>query len=771
MSKSTSELELLISLQSDKFDKEMSALNVKMDKLGETGKRTTGSIGDGWKEAAAKMGIAALAVAGLSKAFDTMIGKETSLAGFSALTGVTGDSLQRFGNLAEELAIKFGTGVNDQIDTFKGILSKLGPDMAKSEEAMQSMTDTINTLAVASGLTATDSMQALTNAVTLLGTDMTDPMAVANEMARVMNVMAAGAKEGSAEIPELNDAMNESLAIASSMGISIEGVVVALEAFDKAGAKGSQGGTAFRNLLAGLATDSKVALRTFDQMGVSGREIAELMKTDVSAGFALLRRGLQNVGTEFDQATAIANIWGKENQAAITGVVRLDGEMSKMLKTVKDTSVGYEQAGIMLDTTEKKWQRFTTFLESKVVWVLEGVKKEIVDIADSIERTFSGDTMSQLLSDMFGGGADVGMTAAIAQARKESEQYMDPWEKMFGPSAETIARVQKRAKELTEISKRTIAENKDAIKSGMGLGAFGQFAAEAGKAPVIPAGPKEGDVSPDGKMIFKNGAWVPKVKTGGGKGASKGKVGAEDLGWMKGYIPTSTEFRKTIDQLVSDYDTDFIARMGGIQMPDITERWATEQADAMTEFIVSMERDFKKVENLARAIEGVVSETFGGIGDAIGKALTGGEVDFKDTLKSILNTLLDFVEVEWVAAQAAATIRAFLTFGVSALADSWGWVASLAALELTRGLVNSFAVGTMKVPYDQTANIHKGEIIVPAPMSESIRRGEASLTGGGAGVVYRRATPQRMDIRTSVMFDEFARSSARAMSYNSRKVN
>lgn len=42
-----------------------------------------------------------------------------------------------------------------------------------------------------------------------------------------------------------------------------------------------------------------------------------------------------------------------------------------------------------------------------------------------------------------------------------------------------------------------------------------------------------------------------------------------------------------------------------------------------------------------------------------------------------------------------------------------------------------FAVGTPNVPYDMTAQIHKGETIIPATFADSIRRGELSLSGGG----------------------------------------
>lgn len=42
---------------------------------------------------------------------------------------------------------------------------------------------------------------------------------------------------------------------------------------------------------------------------------------------------------------------------------------------------------------------------------------------------------------------------------------------------------------------------------------------------------------------------------------------------------------------------------------------------------------------------------------------------------------------------------------------------------------NSFAVGASEIPQDMNANIHKGEMIIPASFAQSIRSGELSLSG------------------------------------------
>lgn len=53
---------------------------------------------------------------------------------------------------------------------------------------------------------------------------------------------------------------------------------------------------------------------------------------------------------------------------------------------------------------------------------------------------------------------------------------------------------------------------------------------------------------------------------------------------------------------------------------------------------------------------------------------------------------------------------------------------------LFEGIIPSFAVGTNNVPHDMTANIHKGEMIIPADEAARLRKGEGGSGGGGVNV-------------------------------------
>jgi len=63
-----------------------------------------------------------------------------------------------------------------------------------------------------------------------------------------------------------------------------------------------------------------------------------------------------------------------------------------------------------------------------------------------------------------------------------------------------------------------------------------------------------------------------------------------------------------------------------------------------------------------------------------------------------------------------------------------GTAAAAAAIafgaEQLAGVAQSFAIGTSTVPRDMQANIHRGEMIIPASFAASIRAGELALTGG-----------------------------------------
>lgn len=81
-------------------------------------------------------------------------------------------------------------------------------------------------------------------------------------------------------------------------------------------------------------------------------------------------------------------------------------------------------------------------------------------------------------------------------------------------------------------------------------------------------------------------------------------------------------------------------------------------------------------------------------------------------------------------------IKAYAQLGPIAGVAGAAVVAAAGALSvknITKQKPPEFAVGSMNVPNTGPAVVHQGEIIVPKTMADSVRSGDASLTGGGGG--------------------------------------
>lgn len=104
---------------------------------------------------------------------------------------------------------------------------------------------------------------------------------------------------------------------------------------------------------------------------------------------------------------------------------------------------------------------------------------------------------------------------------------------------------------------------------------------------------------------------------------------------------------------------------------------------------------------------------------AIGKAAAIFQIT-NDTARAAMGSFAALAPIPFVGpALATAAAAAAIAYGLER-------VSSVAS--------NSFAVGTPNVPQDQLANIHKGEMIVPATFSEAIRSGQLTLGAGDAAL-------------------------------------
>lgn len=289
-------------------------------------------------------GIAAVG-GGIAYAIDKGMEFETQLASLSSITGVSGAGLQDLGAKAQAMASKFGTDASANIDAFKTILSKLGPDIAKSPEALNSMAESVNTLSKATGDDPGKATEALTGALLQFGVSLDDPVKAADAMAVAMNVLAAGAKEGASEVPDVAAAINVAGVAASKSKVSFEETNSAIQILAAGGKVGAEAGTSLRNVLNKLGEGRFLPKDTAKELAKAGVDINKL--GDTSLTFSERLRELNKISAD---AALTTKLFGTDAAAASILIKGANGSMDELTQKLTGTNTATEQAKINMAT-------------------------------------------------------------------------------------------------------------------------------------------------------------------------------------------------------------------------------------------------------------------------------------------------------------------------------------------------------------------------------------------------------------------------------------
>lgn len=246
-----------------------------------------------------------------------------AMADLSSITGITGKKLEELKKNAREFGKDSGLGADKMAHSYSVLASQI--DVTKiGMKGLNELQKNSITLSHASGMTIDDAALALSGTINQFGLD-------ADQSTRVINVLAAGSKYGAAEINELAQSFKVTGSTASAMGMNVESTAGALEVLSKANLKGSEAGTALRNIILKLNT----------QLGV------DLSKNSLSDALDALKPKLSD-------ATYLSKIFGAENMAAAQFLIQNSDVVDEMTQKVYNTNVATEQANTRTDTYAHK---------------------------------------------------------------------------------------------------------------------------------------------------------------------------------------------------------------------------------------------------------------------------------------------------------------------------------------------------------------------------------------------------------------------------------
>ena len=291
---------------------------------------------------------------------------DSQMHDLSAVAGVTGDGLKQIETFARQSAKAFGTDAAVAVEGYKLLLSQLSPELGKYPEALSAMGDCIQTTSKLMGGDGVAAAQVLTTAMNQYGVSLEDPTAASEEMARMMNVMAAAGQAGSAELPAISAALQQCGMAAKAANVSFEETNAAIQVIDKPGKEASEGGVALRNVLGQLSKGRFVEKQAAEELQKAGIDVVALGDNSKS-----LKERLEMLKPMLNDSALLSKFFGVENANAARALIQGTESLQGFTDAVTGTNSATEQAAIVMDSYAERQERVNQKIEDLKISIFQ----------------------------------------------------------------------------------------------------------------------------------------------------------------------------------------------------------------------------------------------------------------------------------------------------------------------------------------------------------------------------------------------------------------
>jgi len=295
---------------------------------------------------------------------------QKSMADLQAITGIAGKQLTDIGENARKTALLFGGEASNSVESYKLLLSQLGPAIATDAKALDAMGRNVAVLSKQMGNDATSAASVLTAAMNQFGVDINNPKQAVSEMSRMMNVMAAAAREGSAELPAIKNAIESVGAVAHNAGLSFETTNAAIQLLDKYGKKGAEGGVALRNVLGELSEGRFATVQVRKELEKYGISVEKL--ADKTIPFT---QRLQMLNPLVNDSALLSKMFGKENLLAAQALISNSTEIENLTGKITGTNTASQQAQIIMGTYAERMSRLKARFADLGIEIFQATEK------------------------------------------------------------------------------------------------------------------------------------------------------------------------------------------------------------------------------------------------------------------------------------------------------------------------------------------------------------------------------------------------------------
>lgn len=294
----------------------------------------------------------AATITGVSMALNTLRNnrdsKESSQAELKALTGLDDESIQWLTKQAKQLSTTMdesGLRIRQSSDEILQAYMLIGskkPELLKDKEALNAVTIEAMRLAAAAKIDLKDAVTATTVSLNMYGES-------ADQAARYVNVLAAGSKEGAADVSAQAASIKNAGVAASGAGVSIEQLQGTIQMLAEKGLEAEPAGTALRKFFLVLQTGPD----------------------ETNPKVVGLQTALENLNKKSLTAAQIQTMFGEEAYSAATILIDNADGVRQYTEAVTDTNIAMEQAAINSDTNEAKMAQYRNSIKEAGIELME----------------------------------------------------------------------------------------------------------------------------------------------------------------------------------------------------------------------------------------------------------------------------------------------------------------------------------------------------------------------------------------------------------------
>lgn len=368
-------------------DRSLNDVRDSMDRTDQSSRQLGGGLSKLAGAIAGVLSVTAL-INEFRKAISVTMEFNATISNLSALTGAVGKDLEVFRQAAIDIGGATSLSATQAAEAMK-LIGSASPDLLKSADSLKEVTQQAVTLAEAAGSTMPEAADAITGALNQfqLGAD---------QAARVINVLAAGAKEGASEINDTVAAMKNAGVVAAQAGLNFEQFNGAIQALAQGQIKGAEAGTGLRNVLTILNTQMKAELRP-SVVGLS-TALANLEKAGMND-------------------TEMVKLFGRENITVAKVMLQFRGTMDDVTGAITGTSEAYKQAKTNQDNLKGDVAQLSSAFETLQLAIGDISDDNLRAITKHVTEMLNGFTENKdTITNFFDNAATAGMAFAAVIA-------------------------------------------------------------------------------------------------------------------------------------------------------------------------------------------------------------------------------------------------------------------------------------------------------------------------------------------------------------------